>query len=187
MPRGVYVRTPRTLNLIREAVVVIGLSIGYVELTKGQFCLVDADNISWISKFNWCASKAACRPEYYAFRNDYSTGKQKLVGMHRYICGLGPLEPSRHVDHVNRNTLDNRRANLRQCTASENHGNQGLSRNNTSGLKGAYWDKGNGFWFASIRIKNRQIWIGKFNSPEECHAAYMEAAKKYKGEFARFS
>lgn len=61
-------------------------------------------------------------------------GKSRtLVCMHRLL-----LDPpaSAQVDHVNRDKLDNRRANLRVATRSQNQGNAGLRSDNTSGFRG---------------------------------------------------
>lgn len=92
--------------------------------------------------------------------------------------------PAAQVDHINGNRSDNRIANLRLATARENSRNAGMSRNNTSGYKGVFWERGCGKWRASITVNRKTIHLGVFVSAPEAHAAYCAAAKKYHGEFA---
>ena len=91
--------------------------------------------------------------------------------------------PSRQIDHANGNPEDNRLANLREATASQNQCNQGLGRNNTTGFKGVtrYRD---GRWAARIKRDGREHFLGYFNTPEDAHAAYCAAATRLHGDFA---
>lgn len=86
------------------------------------------------------------------------------------------------VDHRSGDTMDNRRSNLRICTQKENLRN----RRNTRGRelpKGVTSMRGR--FRARIDVDNRPIELGAFDTVEEAHAAYREAAKLYHGEFAR--
>ena len=91
--------------------------------------------------------------------------------------------PDGYLDHINGDRHDNRIANLRPATRSQNHGNSRRPRNNTSGFKGVI--KFRTKWLAQITKNNRNIYLGTFNTPEAAHAAYCEAAQKLFGEFAR--
>ena len=73
--------------------------------------------------------------------------------------------------------------NLRPATRSENVANTRRRRSNTSGFKGVSKNYGNK-WMARIRKDDKLIYIGNFDSPEEAHAAYAEAAKRLFGDFA---
>lgn len=95
--------------------------------------------------------------------------------------------PSAHIDHINRHTEDNRWANLREATRTENHANCKRYKNNRSGFKGVCYFRPKKKWFAQISINGKRPFLGYFNTPEEAHAAYVEAAQKYFGEFARSS
>jgi hypothetical protein len=90
-----------------------------------------------------------------------------------------------HVDHVDGNTLNNTRANLRIATPTQSHWNSRKRSNNTSGYKGVSWDKRAKVWAATFKINGRCIHLGCFDTPGKAHAAYCEAARKYAGEFAR--
>lgn len=106
--------------------------------------------------------------------------------MHRLILAreLGrELLPKEFVDHINGDGLDNRRINLRIATHQQNIRNQRLSKANTSGYKGV--SKRNKRWGSCISVDGKTIHLGRFDTPEEAHEAYCQAARKYFGEFAR--
>jgi hypothetical protein len=93
--------------------------------------------------------------------------------------------PPHHIDHINGDPSDNRFANLRPATGSQNQANARKPRTNTSGYMGVRWHTAARKWEARIRLSGRQSSLGCFDCPAEAHAAYMAAAKKYYGEFAR--
>ncbi|MCZ8113828.1 HNH endonuclease [Silanimonas sp.] len=84
--------------------------------------------------------------------------------------------PSRDIDHVNGNNADNRIANLRLATSKENQQNRRrANKNSQSGLLGASYDESRGLWQARIKVDGRQLYIGRFATAEEAHAAYLKA------------
>ena len=93
--------------------------------------------------------------------------------------------PEQDIDHVNGNPSDNRIANLREATPSQNGYNKGPHSNNKSGYKGVCWAPREKLWRATINLKTRQIGLGYFQIKEDAAAAYRTAAEKYQGEFAR--
>lgn len=89
--------------------------------------------------------------------------------LHRAVTGAAP-----HVivDHINGNTLDNRRANLRIVTAEENARNLGPSQiNSPAGAIGVGWHAGRGKWQASIRVAGKLKHLGLFVDVEAAKAA----------------
>ena len=92
-----------------------------------------------------------------------------------YIYGAFPLL---NIDHINGNKRDNRIANLREATVSENGQNRGKQANNKSGYKGVYWSNKANRWVASIRKNNKTIYIGSFLDPKKAYDAYIQHAKK---------
>lgn len=104
------------------------------------------------------------------------------IKLHRFLWIYWGL-PLSHLDHINGDGLDNRRANLRAATPMQNSANTRRPKNNTSGYKGvSRVAKG---WRAMISINRRNVWLGVFATPEDAAAAYWKAAVATRGEFAR--
>src|ERR1035437_3647324 len=104
------------------------------------------------------------------------------VFMHRLIMGA---LPGQDVDHINHSGLDNRQANLRICTRSQNMANQRVRRGTR--YKGVSWNTADGAWRAHIKVSGRQRLIGTFASEEDAARAYDAAAVTAWGEFARLN
>ena len=89
------------------------------------------------------------------------------------------------VDHINGNGLDNRKANLRLATGTQNGYNRRKTRKRTwSKYKGVTFDKRRKKWEGKIVINGRKQHLGSFTNELDAGRAYDEAAKKYHGEFA---
>ena len=95
--------------------------------------------------------------------------------------------PKHQIDHIDRNPTNNRIANLREATNSQNNHNRGQQVNNTSGYKGVCWNKRAKRWKAYIKLHGRRTHLGYFNTADAAHAAYCVAAQELHGEFARTS
>lgn len=92
-----------------------------VPLTKGLFALVDEEDFDKVSAFKWCASLESRGTKYYAVRWDYSVKPAQKVRMHRFVLGLGAFaKDGVVVDHLNDDSLDNRKENLKLCRQDEN-------------------------------------------------------------------
>jgi hypothetical protein len=92
--------------------------------------------------------------------------------------------PKDEIDHRAGDTADNRLSELRNATSSQNKMNRRTGTNNTSGLKGAFLDKRDGRWYARVTIGGQHKHLGRFDTAEEAHAAYVVAAREAYGEFA---
>lgn len=99
-----------------------------------------------------------------------------------YVYGSWPAD---ETDHVNGNRSDNRIANLRAATKSENLANSRRAKNNTTGFKGVDFSKRRGLWRARIGYHGRSLLIGHFETAAAAHAAYIEKARELFGAFAR--
>lgn len=93
--------------------------------------------------------------------------------------------PPRLVDHKNTIRDDNKFANLRLATNSENQFNLNKMSHNTSGFKGVHRLKDTGRWQARICANYKRRVLGCFDTPQEAHEAYCKAAAELHGEFAR--
>lgn len=84
--------------------------------------------------------------------------------------------PDGEIDHINGNSMDNRIANLRDVSHQINCENQVLGRRNPiSGLTGVYKNKNQAYFFSAIRVHGKLFYLGKFNTPEAAHKAFIKA------------
>lgn len=109
-------------------------------------------------------------------------GRQKIY-LHRLILNL-TKDSDIFVDHRFHNTHDNRKANLRECTNTQNVRNAKVQKNNTSGVTGVHWDKQRQKWCASIHVNKKKIWLGEYTSFEQAVQIRKKAEDKY---FKNFS
>ena len=153
-----------------------------IPLTKGQFAIVDPDDYPRLAKYKWFLAK--CPTSSYAARWQYrqNSQKRKRIWMHRQIITI----PQGLVcDHINRNGLDNRKANLRPATVSQNLCNRPKRKTKTRSIyKGLEWDKLQRKWKARIHLNNRKIYLGSFATEADAAKAYDNAAHKLHGRFA---
>lgn len=155
-----------------------------IPLTKGKVALVDAEDYTDLSRFKWQALVHPKAKTSYAVRSSpLVNGVRRYILMHRHICGV-PKEVE--IDHRDGDGLNNRRSSLREATSEQNSHNRGMSKNNTSGYKGVSLDKCRGTWAANICQGWRTKFLGRFPTAELASAAYIEAAKRLHGEFARW-
>jgi hypothetical protein len=113
-------------------------------------------------------------------------GKLYLAHRLAWLIVTGEWPPA-SVDHIDGNPLNNSWANLRCATHQQNLCNRPRQSNNKIGLKGVSRDRRTHTnpWRARITVKGKSILIGAYPTPEEAHAAYIRAASKMHGEFAR--
>jgi len=132
--------------------------------------LVSPEDVYLIKKYSFSTSDG--RPVTYM--------NGKLIRLHTLIMPEAEI-----VDHINMNTLDNRRENLRAATKSQNMANRSKTKKNTSGYKGV--TKNRLKWKATIVVNYEIIALGTYETKEEAALMYDIAAKKYFGDFARLN
>lgn len=93
--------------------------------------------------------------------------------------------PRGQIDHINCNRADNRWCNLRMATKAQNAINAHIRANNTSGFKGVSWHAQCRKWVANINVNGEHHYLGEYDTRERAFIAYMFAAWKYHGAFAR--
>lgn len=169
-----------------------------LSLSRGLFAKISLVDHERASQFKWFAHWDPHSKSFYAVRSMYlpgiQTGKRNFkirqVSLARFILGL-EFGDKRIADHINHDTLDNTRDNLRIAHKQGSGQNQRRRSNNTTGFKGVsvYRRKGKIVGcIAQIRHAGKTIYIGayKIDECEKAHAAYCAMAKKLNGEFARF-
>lgn len=163
-------------------IIILNNTFKQISLSSKYTTILDEDDYEYISQWKWHTGNG--KYSLYARRSAIKDGKNICIFMHREIART-PLNLK--TDHINGNTLDNRKSNLRICTNAENCRNQNKSNNTTSKWKGVSWHKGTTCWQARIKINWKLIHLGIWNTEEEAAKAYDIAALKYHGEFARLN
>lgn len=109
-------------------------------------------------------------------------GKHYCVHKLIYLWHIG--EWPEQLDHINRDTSDNRIENLRLADSFQNMRNRNLFANNTSGCKGVSWNKHAKKWYTWISVAGKIKCLGYFKDFELAELVAVEAREKYYGGFA---
>lgn len=155
-----------------------GRHLVQIPLTQGQVAIIDAKDATKVLCFKWCARKPGKNKGWYAVARIDG----HVVQLHRFIF---KATKGVRLDHVNGDSLDNRRSNLRVASRSQNSCNQKRHRDNKSGFKGV-WGEG-ASWRAKVMKDGKQFCLGHFSTPKEAAAAYNQMAPKLHGKFARLN
>jgi len=156
-------------------------NIAFVTLTKGYVAIIDADDVERVQPFSWRA--LVVHTNVYGYRSlERSHINRKGMLLHRLIMNA---PNGFDVDHINCNSLDNRKSNMRICTHSENLCNQRTRKGTASPLKGVSFAKCKTRWRARIVIQGVEISLGQFATEQEAHAAYCTASAKIHKDFGR--
>lgn len=143
-------------------------------LSKGKYAIVDNKDYENLKGIKWSCS-------YYG----YAVGmvKGKMISMARLILDA---PKGVFVDHINHNTLDNRRENLRLCTQQQNNFNK-TQLKGTSKYKGVSWSKYHLKWAGYIKIDGKRKFLGYFNNEIEPAKIYDKEAKQLFGQYAKLN
>jgi len=167
-----------------------------INLTQKKITLVDDNDYNKLMQMgNWHANKCTDKlknnktvDRFYAKRDIWlGKGKKKRLLMHRVIMNV---PNNMCIDHINHDTLDNRKENLRICTPVQNQQNQIQQKNTTSKYKGVYLAKNRyknkiyTYWQAQIVINKKHMYLGIFKTEIEAAMVYNKKAKELFGEFA---
>ncbi len=130
------------------------------------------------TKINKMAGRMHGKEAGYLHPNGYVVVnvRGRLYSVHRiaWLFTYGEL-PAWHLDHINRVRHDNRIANLRQATLSQNKHNSNMYSNNKSGEQGVCWNKNKQRWIASIRLNRINKHLGSFFNFDDAVAARRRA------------
>lgn len=150
----------------------------WVALTQDKFALVDAEDFERVAFFSWCYRmlRGCEHANRTARKNDWRSAKQSIF-LHQEV--LRTTEP---IDHRNGNGLDNRKQNLRLAAQQQNLWNRRVRNDSSTGVKGI--TRVNSRWRARIKVNERAVHLGYFDTQEDAGRAYDAAARKFYGEFA---
>ena len=150
--------------------------IGYT--SKGEEFWFDKEDYNLISSYSG----------WYYDAHGYVVHKDDkgILFLHRLIMGV--VDPNMDVNHKNHpprneHKHNNCKKNLEIVTRSQNNMNCALSKNNTSGVTGVYWDKREQKWYSRITINYQTINLGYFDNKDDAISARKNAEIKYFGEY----
>ena len=153
-----------------------------IQLTQGYEAIIDDEDYEAVSKHKWCAIVKRGGHVYATTNMIWRSQNRRTVAMHQFIIAPPPRTP---VDHRDRDTLNNRRSNLRVCTSGQNAANSKLYKNKTgSRFKGVRRNPKTGLWRSEIQAQNKVHWVGSFDCDVEAALAFDDAARHHHGEFA---
>jgi len=152
-----------------------------IVLTQGKTTMVDDEDYDDLIKYHWYAKKN--KNHFYAERTFKKDGKWLCIQMHKQLLGELTTEGTLR-DHKNRNSLDNRRENLRIVSNSVNTHNGILMRNNNSGYRGVSWHKKKNKWSAYIKVAGKQYYGGEYEDIMDAVQARDELARIHYGDNA---
>ncbi len=152
---------------------------------------LDLADLPRVRQHTWYRRSWADRPSVYLQRSWKVDGVKHAESLHRFIMGCKQGDGV-VVDHINGDTLDNRRCNLRLTDRRGNATNIRSSKlQKLGGYKGVSWNPRAKKWQASICAgeikangKRRQLYLGVFTDPAEAARAYDAAALRHFGDFA---
>jgi len=153
-----------------------------IPLTRGQFAIVDPEDYDRLSRYKWYAVEGP--RTFYAVRSLTNGRKEKRKNayMHHMVIHI---PAGMFCDHINRNGLDNRKANLRPATHTQNVWNRRkFKQDSRSKYKGVDWANDMKRWRARIRVNGKRLYLGSFAEEIDAAKAYDEAARKHHGQFA---
>ena len=159
-----------------------GYAFRRIRMAQPRYAKVDPADYKRLRKYEWFAEKGT--RNFYAVRraNDPKRSKFAVIYMHRELIEVGD---GLLIDHVNQNSMDNRKANLRGATRAQNLRNRKkFSNSSGSKYKGIYRRKNYRKWLARITFEKKTIHLGCFRDEIEAAKAYDRAAMKYHKEFA---
>lgn len=140
---------------------------------------VDVDDLMYVldykgrgGRLKWFAHDSSSKKGYWG---NYVMSTDRKMRLHRYVMRLD--DPVLIVDHINGDTLDNRKSNLRVITRSDNGMNVRKRINNTSGYTGVQLNSRTNLWKACIWLHGKNFYLGEFDTKEQANIAYRTAAK----------
>lgn len=153
----------------------------WIPLNRGFATIVSPEDAAILDEGGWYAS--VNYRGYVTVRKNMPRANGRRLGeiLHRRII---ETPNGKHVDHANRDTTDNRRANLRCCTSAQNAWNRAAEKGKAIPLKGVR-KAGKSRFQSMITVNKKKHHLGTFATAEEAHAAYVAAAVRLHGEFAR--
>lgn len=149
-----------------------------IRLTQGKIAIIDDEDWPLVAPYKWHAKLDRSTGRFYAYNKSH-----RLI-MHRVIIGA---EKGQIVDHIDRDGLNNRRANLRFSDKYRNQMNRGKKKDSLSRYKGVSWNVRRQKWIVRFNWLGKDNYVGAFRDERIAAQAYNEAILPLAGEHARLN
>lgn len=151
------------------------LNIAHIKMSNtNNEMLCDAECVEELLKYYWSEHRGYAR----------SNINKKHIYAHRIIMKVGNFKTNEQIDHINGNTLDNRKSNLRIVTSRQNGLNSSIRKDNTSTVTGVSWIKKQKKWLARVYDNGKEIRLGYFDEFEDAVKARKIAENNYYGKYS---
>ncbi len=157
-----------------------------ISLSQGQIAIVDESDYEILRRHKWHAVWCEYTHSFYAQTWLYVPYKRREF-MHRIVMECEKRD-GKQIDHINGQTTDNRRSNLRFVTHSQNQMNRKLhSAISASGHRGVSWCKITNKWKVRVNVDGKEIWLGRHTDKQVAINIAKSALVENFGEYARTS
>lgn len=144
---------------------------------------LDNEDMIFLGPYSWTVNDNGCGQLYAkTYKYDKSKKTQSTIYLHRLIM---KAPKGLVVDHINGDTLDNRKCNLRLCTNSKNLLNSKKHKDSSSGFKGVRV-KGKKYQ-ATLTFNKKFYHLGYYYTAEEAAQAYDKKAFQLFGKYAKLN
>lgn len=165
---------PKNDYVLKGGYVLLDVSTSNMPDTHTKLDIDDLDRVIRFKKHNnrlkWMAHN-----DHYGKWGTYVSATDRKTRLHRFVMGVD--DPQLIIDHINGDTLDNRKSNLRVTTRAENNKNMRLRDDNITGCHGLTYNEGRDNYSVSIQLNSKKHFIGTYNNARDAKIAYKAAAK----------
>lgn len=143
---------------------------------------IDLESINLIKNYKWHSKKSKSG---YFYCYSHLKGNSKIL-LHRLIIGLIPND-GKICDHKDRDTLNNKKSNLRICTRTENNRNAKKNKRGTTSKFKGVTKRPSGRFGVYIQYKGKPLCLGTYDSELEAAKKYNEIALQLFKEYANIN
>jgi hypothetical protein len=179
---------PKKIGFCNEYKIKGKITILYLEKKNEEIyeTIIDTEDLDKLIKYNntWHTFYSATAKTNYvaATKRRENSNKYNTVYLHRLLTDA---PPDSYVDHINHNTLDNRKKNLRITTNDKNtRHRRSKNSNNKSGYRNVCWSESDNKWIVQLQINGKNTVLGYFNDVHEAGKFAKEMRKKYYKKYA---
>ena len=155
-----------------------------IPLTRGRYAVVDDEDYERLMRHSWSwvpATGSRNSTGYAVRKGNKNRGEPRTVHMHREVLNA---PAGIFIDHINLDSLDNRKENLRFADVQQNSFNRHKPMMEcTSKYKGVLRRRNTGGWTARIKFNGRHIELGTYKEEEKAASVYNFASRIFFGRY----